>query len=199
MDGAATSFLLFALINWILVWAKYFIYFYFVLDAPGIATTVETAMASMGSGGLEGIGSLVSVAEGLMAKFTVAIPGGLLLSSIFNSSVTFWPLIYYRSKAELDPAKMGAYYATCEAFFYTWWIAGWMPAAVMSLDMFQATPIGTGSINTWNSIMVFGSAAEWFTTVIILSITFPSFDAWFLKNRIDMSKVVLKKYDSLEL
>jgi hypothetical protein len=197
MDGAATAFLLFALINWILVWGKYFVYFYFVLDAPGIATTVMASLGDVSS--LEGIGSLVKVFEGVIAKFTAAIPGGLLLASIFNSSVTFWPMVYYRSKAELDPAKMGAYYSTCEAFFYTWWIVGWMPAGVMALDIFMATPIGTGSMNTWNMIMVFGSAAEWFTTVIVLSIVYPSFDAWFLKNRIDMSKVVLKKYDSVEL
>lgn len=156
-------------------------------------------MSSVGADPLAGIGNLTSTLSELTKKFTVMLPAGLIISSILNSSVTFWPMIYYRAKYELDPARVGAFYSTCEAFFYSWWIIGWLPTALSVMDILIAAPFGSGTMGMWNGMLIFYTAGEWLLTVVVLSIVYPAFDTWFLRNRIAMSKVVLEKYDSAEL
>lgn len=182
-----------------MVWAKYFVYFYGVLDVASIFASVMGAVGSVGADPLAGISSLTTTLTEITKKFTALLPAGLLISSILNSSVTFWPMIYYRAKYELDPARVGAFYSTCEAFFYSWWIIGWLPTALSVADILMPAPFGSGTLTMWNGILIFYTAGEWLITCIVLSIVYPAFDTWFLRNRIAMSKVVLKKYDSAAL
>lgn len=156
-------------------------------------------MGSVGSDPLAGISNLTTTLTELTKKFTAMLPASLLISSILNSSVTFWPMVYYRAKYELDPARVGAYYSTCEAFFYSWWIIGWLPTALAVMDLALPAPFGSGTLGMWNGLLIFYTGGEWLLTVIVLTIVYPAFDTWFLRNRIAMSKVVLKKYDSPEL
>jgi len=96
-----------------MVWGKYFIYFYGVLDLAGIVTTVTAALGSVGADPLAGIANLTTVLTELTKKFSAMLPASLLISSILNSSVTFWPMVYYRAKYEIDPARVGAFYSVC--------------------------------------------------------------------------------------
>lgn len=185
------AFLILAIINWLFVWGKYFCYFYGVLDVASIITDLSGVSFS---GGLGSIGGIISKTVG---KFTVFLPASLFTSSILNSAVTFWPLVYY--PYSLDHAKLGAFYSVCEAFFYSWWIIGWLPTALGIIDIAMTKPYGQGSIGLWNGLIIFYTAGEWLITAITLTLVYPAFDAWFLRNRIAMAKEIIAEFDSPEL
>jgi len=71
--------------------------------------------------------------------------------------------------------------------------------ALAIMDLVMESPIGSGTLGMWNGMLIFYTAGEWLITCVVLTIVSPAFDTWFLRNRIAMAKVVLKKYDSEEL
>lgn len=91
------AFLILSIINWLLVWGKYFIYFYGVLD---VATIISDVMGisvdtSSASGAASSVGGITDILSKVVGKFTVMMPASLFISSILNSSVTFWTFVYY--------------------------------------------------------------------------------------------------------
>ena len=190
-----------AIINWLFVWGKYFLYFYGVLDVASIITEVMGVAGGVSTtsaaGAAASIGGITDLLKKVVGKFTIFLPASLFVSSILNSALTFWPLVYY--PYSLDHSKLGAFYSVCEAFFYAWWIVGWIPTALAVVDIAMATPYGSGKMSTWNSIIIFYTAGEWLITVITLTLVFPAFDAWFLAKRILMAKEIIAEYDSPEL
>jgi len=148
---------------------------------------------------MAGIASLTTTLTEITKSFSAMFPASLLISSILNSSVTFWPLVYYRAKYELDPARLGAFYSVCEAFFYSWWIIGWLPTALAVMDLVLEAPYGSGKLDMWSGLLIFYTGGEWLITCIVLTLVYPAFDTWFLRNRIAMAKKVLKEYDTPEL
>jgi len=193
------AFLLLSIINWVTVWGKYFIYFYGVLQVTAIIDKVMSVAGAASADPLAAIGGLTSTLSEITKAFSAMLPASLLISSILNSSVTFWPMVYYRAKYELDPARLGAFYSVCEAFFYSWWIIGWLPTALAIMDLVMEAPIGTGTLGMWNGLLIFYTAGEWLLTCVVLTIVYPAFDTWFLRNRIAMAKKVLIEYDTVEL
>jgi hypothetical protein len=184
--------LILAIINWLFVWGKYFLYFYGVLDVASIITDLSGTSLSIG-----GLGSLTGIITKVVGKFTIMLPASLFVSSILNSAVTFWPLVYF--PYSLDHSKLGAFYSVCEAFFYTWWVIGWLPTALGIIDIAIAKPYGSGTFDLWSGLIIFYTAGEWLITAITLTIVYPAFDAWFLRQRIAMAKEVIAEFDSPEL
>jgi len=192
--------LILAIINWLFVWGKYFLYFYGVLDVATIISdvmgvgAVDSSSVAAASSSISGITDLLKKVVG---KFTIFLPASLFVSSILNSALTFWPLVYY--PYSLDHSKLGAFYSVCEAFFYSWWIVGWIPTGLAIADIAMATPYGSGKLDLWNGIIIFYTAGEWLITVLTLTIIYPAFDAWFLAKRILMAKEIIAEFDSPEL
>lgn len=135
------------------------------------------------------------MAGAAVKKLTPVIPGGLFIGSLLNSALSFWPMVYYRPKYALDPARIGAYFSACQAFFYSWWILGWIPTGLLVADLFLAAPFGTGSIGTWNMYLAAYSGGEWLISTLVMSALYPALEAWFIKNRVIQAHEVLKKYD----
>jgi len=60
------------------------------------------------------------------------------------------------------------------------------------LDGVLATPFGTGSFTAgWNLWLFIMEAALYGTTTIVLAWVFPAFDAWFIKNHVNLAHETL--------
>jgi len=198
MEGATVAFLILAMVNWIAQFGKYFVYFWFVLGleeiiatVTGAATTVsggiDTSSVASATAGANAFAGLADTFTKLLAKFSVIIPLGLFMGTMLNSALTFWPMVAYRSKYELDARSLGYFYSSCQAFYYSWLVVGWLPAVMFMLDGILAAPLGTGSFSGWNLNLFIIEVGLWGLTVIVLSWVFPAFDAWFIKNHVDQA------------
>lgn len=196
MEGATVAFLILAMLNWIAQFGKYFVYFWFVLGLEEIIATlmgavstvtggVDTSSVASATAGANAFAGLASTFTKLLAKFTVIIPAGLFVGTMLNSALTFWPMIAYRSKYELDAKSLGYFYSSCQAFYYGWLILGWAPTVMFMLDGILAAPFGTGSFGGWGLNLFIIEASLYALTTIVLSWVFPAFDAWFIKNHVD--------------
>jgi len=124
MEGATVAFLIMAMVNWLMQFFKYFVYFWWVLDLQGIVATVtgalgvvtggvDTTSAESAMAGASAFAGLASTFTKLLTKFTALLPLGLFVGTMLNSALTFWPMIAYRSKYELDAQYLGYYYSAC--------------------------------------------------------------------------------------
>lgn len=203
MEGATFAYLILAIINWLAQWAKYFIYFWFILGLKDIVSTVNAASASAASlssastvsGATDAFANLAQIGTDLLAKFTIMIPIGLFWGTMLNSALTFYPMVAYRGPGSLDPQFLGYYYSTCTAFFWTWAIIGWIPTVMFLLDGIIAQPLGSGVFGGWNTWLFIIEASLWFTTVLTLSLTKGALWAWFIKNHVKQAHEVLAKFD----
>jgi len=203
MEGAAAGFLILAIWNYAAASAKYFIWGYYVLDlktlipefmgadtsalsldASSITTQSEAEAAAKSALGLM---SLIALAGKAVGKLNLLPFGALVIGSLMNSGLTFWPMIYYRPSYALDPARIGAYFSACQSFFTVWWIFGWASAAMMFADLFVAMPnvgSGNGVGMNWSFYLSAYCAGEWLITSVVMAAIFPALEAWFIKNRV---------------
>lgn len=199
MEGATFAFLILAIINWIAQWGKYFIYFWFILDLNGLITKISGAASSLSGGATaetaSAFGNLSAIASDLLDRFTVMTPIGLFMGTMLNSCVTFWPMTSYRGPDSLSPQFLGYFYSSSTAFFWTWWILGWIPTGAFLLDGILAKPMGSGTLSGWTLWLFIIEAALWLTTVLVLSFTKGALFAWFIKNHVKQAHETLQKFD----
>jgi hypothetical protein len=101
----------------------------------------------------------------------------------------------YRGPDSLSPQFLGYFYSTSAAFYWVWWFIGWVPTVMFLLDGLLAKPMGQGAFSGWNLYLFIMEAALWFTTVLVLSLTKPALNAWFIKNHVKQAHETLQKFD----
>jgi len=191
MKGANWAFFILCAFNFITPLFKWFVYFWWVLDAKGIindvtsATNVDTSTITSVAEAEDTFQKISETFTELLEKFTPLHPGGLIIGSSLNVLVMGWPLIAFRANPDME--DLGYYYTTCNAMYKTWVFLGWLPSAMFIADGFVASPIGTGKFDGgkggdwgWNFWLMAMESGTWFLSIIVYAWTWGAFKANFV-------------------
>lgn len=132
MWAANGAYLAMAIINWILMFGKYFYYVYFGIGFAAAMNLVTTIMTG-------DIMNLEAALTTLVARLTWPTPCGLLLGTLLNLMVNSYVMAFYMSSEEMTNPKMGAWVRMCDGFFWVWIILGGGKPVLMAMDWFFGT------------------------------------------------------------
>lgn len=85
IEGASSAFLWLAVINWITVFGKWFIYFYGVVEIGSLITKLNSSISGLSFDDPKIIDAFTGLATDVLATFETKgamIPGGCLISSV---------------------------------------------------------------------------------------------------------------------
>ena len=158
--GAAAGYLAMGIFNWFLLWGQYALW---IVGVIGF-TEVQAVIKAFSKLSLDSVSSLTNALRSLAKKFSWPIPAGLLISTFLNAASSWWIMIYYAYESTGFPTT-GMFYRTAKGFYYSWWVVGLMQAVLFLLDVF----LGTGKLDLYNAILIFGTIGFWTLTVLVLS------------------------------
>lgn len=184
MWGANGGYLAVAIINWVLMFGKYFYYVYFGIGWDKIMALVNAVVGA----DLTGLGDALTA---MLTRLTWPTPAGLLLGTILNTFVTTYVMSRYRASEDLMYPNLGAYVRQCDSFFWVWIFLGIGKPVLMSLDwVFGTKAFSLADPYTHMALIEIG---EWFLTFLVLVISRGPLIAFYNRAQIHFSRDIIAK------
>lgn len=178
--GASAGFLAMGIFNWFLPFIQLFIYVYFIVGITDLMNLITTVMsiASFDPTAVGAVSPVAGLEAGLKTfttKLSWGIPAGLVLAIFLNTSTSWWVMIYHTGtglaldeiRFDQSNTQMHMYWVTVKGFFYSWWILGWAPALLMTMEWILATAGDATKYTTYHYILILGTWGFWLMTAIV--------------------------------
>ena len=112
--------------------------------------------------------------------------------SILNFAVAYKLLPNYSTYEGHENPSLGMYIRASTAFFWSWWFIGIFKPALMALDWVWGTK-KFDMTHTYTLLAVY-EIAEWFLTVLMLSIFRSPLFAMYNTRQIDLAREVMNEF-----
>jgi len=174
MQIANGGYLAMAIINWVAMFGKYFIWIYYILGTR-IIQYIETIIVNFDAANIRPtVEEVLALFENIGKVGTWPMSASMVFGSILNTTVTFWLFVWYMPLLFQWEPEMSAHQTTLDAFFYVWLILGWGQPVLAGLEWNSAWGMGylgfecdpyRNCAHTWLTIYTF---AEYLITFFVL-------------------------------
>merc|ERR1711957_607123 len=187
MYAATGGYLAVAIINWVMVWAKYFWYIY-----AGIGYTRLLALITSFLGG-DALAIQAALTD-LLTRLTWPTPAALLLNTIFNSATMFWVMVYFRAAENVAQPQLSAFMRICQSTFWVWVTVGIGKPVLMALDWVFGTK-KFDMADAYTQLALY-EIAEWGFSFFLLVLYRGPLFAFYNTTLIEQARIIVAEFET---